>query len=132
MDLSAPSSVRPPRYGVVRPPERGDRSSHGLIRGFGVSAATTGSAALSMAHGVVPPGAVSDRHYHPFETAVYLISGRARAFFGAHDQEWVDVEAGDFVYIPAGLPHRTANTGDGPAAYVLARAAPEDVVISAE
>jgi uncharacterized RmlC-like cupin family protein len=119
-------------YRVVRPPERADGSGHGLVRGFGVSGSTVGSARLSMAYGVVPAGAVSDRHYHPFETAVFLISGRARAYFGARDEAWVDVEAGDFLYIPGGLPHRTANTGDGPAAYVLARAAPEDVVVTAE
>lgn len=119
-------------YAVVRPPERQDRSGHGLIRGFGVSRSTAGSGHLSMAFGSVPPGALSDRHYHPFETAVYVISGKARGIFGAQDEESVDVEAGDFLFIPALLPHRTQNIGDGPVSYVLARAAPEDIVISAD
>ena len=77
-------------------------------------------------------GATSTRHAHPFETAVFVISGHARAYFGATDEEWVDVGEGDFLYIPAEVPHRTANIGDTPAAYVLARAAPEDVVIPVE
>jgi uncharacterized RmlC-like cupin family protein len=119
-------------YSIVRPPERQDRSGQGQIRGFGVSGSTAGSAHLSMAYGSVPAGAVSDRHYHPFETAVYVISGKARGYFGPNDEEWVDVEAGDFLYIPAALPHRTANIGDGPVSYILARAAPEDIVISAD
>ena len=122
----------PGRYRIVRPPERQDGSGQGLVRDFGVSRTTAGSAHLSMAHGVVPPGAVSTRHYHPFETAVYIVAGKARSYFGAHDEEWVDVGAGDFVYIPAGLPHKTANIGDTPVEYLLARAAPEDVVIPAE
>jgi uncharacterized RmlC-like cupin family protein len=82
-----------------------------------------------MAYGVVPAGATSTRHSHPFETAVYVISGRARAYFGLNDEEWVDVGAGDFLYIPADLPHSTANIGDTQVEYVLARAAPEDLVI---
>jgi uncharacterized RmlC-like cupin family protein len=85
-----------------------------------------------MAYGVVPAGATSTWHSHPFETAVYVISGRARAYFGLNDEEWVDVKAGDFLYIPADLPHSTANVGDTPVQYVLARAAPEDIVIPVE
>jgi uncharacterized RmlC-like cupin family protein len=131
MDIPASSAVSR-RYRIVRPPERQDRSGQGLVRGFGVSQSTTGSTHLSMAHGVVPIGATSTRHYHPFEAAVFIISGKARSYFGARDEEWVDVEAGDFLYIPADLPHRTENIGDGSVEYVLARAAPEDVVIAVE
>jgi uncharacterized RmlC-like cupin family protein len=85
-----------------------------------------------MAYGLVPIGATSTRHYHPFETAVFIISGRARAYFGPRDEEWVDVEPGDFLYIPGDLPHSTKNIGDAPVQYILTRAAPEDVTYSAE
>ena len=92
------------RYRVVRPPERQDHSGQNLIRGFGISQTTAGSRHLSMAYGEVPIGATSERHYHPFETAVFIIAGVARSYFGAHDEDCVDVEAGDFVYIPADCP----------------------------
>ena len=65
-------------------------------------------------------------HSHPFETAVFVIAGRARAYFGPNDEQGVDVEAGDFLSIPADLPHGTANIEDTPVQYVLARAAPGD------
>ena len=120
------------RYRVVRPPERQDQSGQNLIRGFGISQTTAGSRHLSMAYGEVPIGATSERHYHPFETAVFIIAGVARSYFGAHDEDCVDVEAGDFVYIPGGLPHKTENIGGTPIRYVLARAAPEDTVIAVE
>jgi len=81
---------------------------------------------------MVPAGSKSKRHYHPFETAVYMISGKARAFFGPNDERWEDMSAGDFVYIPAGMIHSTENTGDTPVEYILARAAPEDIAISGE
>ena len=35
-------------------------------------------------------------------------------------------------YIPADLPHSTANVGDTPVQYVLSRAAPEDIAIPVE
>ncbi len=53
------------------------------------------------------------RHSHPFETAVFVISGRARAYFGLDDGEWVDLEAGDFLYISADLPQQEANRKPG-------------------
>src|SRR3954452_18713457 len=117
-------------YRVVHPPERQDGSGQGVTREFGISGSRAGSTHLSMAYGAVPPGATSTRHSHPFETAVFVISGRARAYFGLTDEDWVDVEASDFLYIPTEVPHSTANIGDTPVQYVLARAAPEDVVIT--
>lgn len=111
---------------------RVNQSDHGLIREFGVSSATSGTQHLSMAFGVVPPQSKSKRHYHPFETAVYVISGYSRAYFGANDERSVDVAPGDFLYIPAYMVHSTENIGDTPIEYILARAAPEDLSISAE
>src|SRR3954447_19399662 len=126
----APQSMPHKGYCIVHPPNRQDHSGQGVTREFGISRSSAGSSHLSMAYGVVPVGAISTRHAHPFETAVFVISGRARAYFGLTDEEWVDVEAGDFLYIPAEVPHSTANIGDTPVQYVLARAAPEDVVIT--
>ena len=117
---------------IVRLNETVNKSDLGLIRDFGISASTSGSQALSMAYGMVPAGSKSKRHYHPFETAVYVISGQARACFGPNDERWEDVAAGDFIYIPAGMVHSTENTGGQPVEYILARAAPEDIAISAE
>ena len=109
-----------------------NQSDHGLIREFGVSAATSGSQHLSMAFGMVPARSKSKRHYHPFETAVYVISGQSRAYFGHNDERSVDVSPGDFLYIPAYMVHSTESIGDTPVEYILARAAPEDMSISAE
>ena len=116
----------------IKANETVNQSDHGLIREFGVSSDTSGTQHLSMAFGVVPARSKSKRHYHPFETAVYVISGESRAFFGPNDERSVDVSAGDFLYIPAYMVHSTENIGDAPIEYILARAAPEDVSISEE
>jgi uncharacterized RmlC-like cupin family protein len=117
---------------VIHPSETVNKSDHGLMREFGVSSATSSTQHLSMAYGIVPAGSKSGRHYHPFETAVYVISGKSRAYFGPNDERWVDIAPGDFIYIPAGMIHSTENTGDTPVEYILARAAPEDIAISAD
>ncbi len=117
---------------IIHATETMNKSDHGLVREFGISSTTTGAQALSMAFGMVPAKSKSKRHYHPFETAVYMISGSARAYFGPNDERSVDVSPGDFIYIPAGMIHSTENTGDTPVEYILARAAPEDIAISAD
>src|SRR4051812_10575510 len=98
--MTDPSQSAPPtRYRVVHPPDRQDGSGQGVTREFGISQSSAGSSHLSMAYGVVPAGATSTRHDHPFETAVFVIASRARAYFGLSDEEWVDVGAGDFLYM---------------------------------
>jgi uncharacterized RmlC-like cupin family protein len=58
----------------------------------------------------LPPGAAATPHYHEaHETAIYVVEGAAEMRHGP-ELELVDrVEAGDFVYIPAGAPHQPYN-----------------------
>jgi len=67
----------------------------------------------------------------PFETALLILRGTAISYFGPNDEDAVKVGAGDFVYIGAGVRHNAENIGDEPVEYILSRAAPEDVVITA-
>jgi uncharacterized RmlC-like cupin family protein len=114
-------------YKIIHGDETVHTSDHGLMREWGISGESAGSEHISMAVGIVPPGKKSKRHYHPFETAIYVINGKARAYFGPNDEEYTDVNGGDFVFIPANVWHSTENIGDGPIQYILARAAPEEV-----
>ncbi len=109
-----------------------DKSDHGLVREFGVSGTTSRSQHLSIVFGIIPLGTKSTRHYHPFETALYVLSGSVRAYFGPNEEHGVEVAAGDFLYIPAGMIHSTENIGNTPVEYILARAAAEDEAISAD
>src|SRR3954465_737810 len=95
----SPPSGPSTRYRVVHPPDRQDGSGQGVTREFGISQFSAGRHHLSMAYGVVPARATSTRHAHPFETAVFVIAGRARAYFGLTDEEWVELGEGDFLYI---------------------------------
>jgi uncharacterized RmlC-like cupin family protein len=55
-------------------------------------------------------GVASDWHHHGRRRLFgILLAGRLRLEFGAHGKEAVDLEAGDFFRIPAGLVHRDVN-----------------------
>lgn len=58
----------------------------------------------------VEAGTASGWHHHGDRDVYgYLISGRARLEFGPGGNESVDVFAGGFVHVPAGLVHRDIN-----------------------
>jgi uncharacterized RmlC-like cupin family protein len=76
----------------------------------GVSGERTGATGLSMNLVVVPPGAASVPHCHlGFEAAIYQLEGRVRTLWGPRLAESVDTEAGDFLFIPPGMPHQAVN-----------------------
>ena len=109
------------RIVVVRAGAREERQQIGYT--IGISADVCGSTGLSMSYIVVPPGAVADAHYHDgYETAIYQLSGRVETRYGPGLAETVLTEPGDFVFIPAGVPHQPRNLSDTePATAVVAR-----------
>jgi uncharacterized RmlC-like cupin family protein len=80
----------------------------------GVSRESCGSLGLCMNLLVLPPGARARAHYHEsHETAIYVIEGRAEFLHGPQLENCDVSAAGDFVYIPAGVPHLPYNpTGE--------------------
>jgi uncharacterized RmlC-like cupin family protein len=109
------------RIVVVRAGEREARQQ--IDYTIGISAEVCGSTGLSMSYIVVPPGAVADAHYHDgYETAIYQLSGRVETRYGPGLAETVVTGPGDFVFIPAGVPHQPRNLSDTePATAVVAR-----------
>lgn len=89
----------------------------------GVSADTVGARGLSMHLVVIPPGARAAPHMHEgYETAIYVLEGRVETRYGANLSESVISEAGQFLFIPPGVPHEAINLSDTkPARAVVAR-----------
>lgn len=77
---------------------------------------------------VIPPGGAAEAHYHAgHETAVYLLEGNVETFYGDRLQHSVVNGPGDFVYIPAGLPHKPVNLSlTEPAVAIVARTDPNE------
>src|SRR4051812_45639691 len=76
----------------------------------GISQATAGATGISMNIVVIPPSARAQPHYHEgFETAIYLLKGEVQTFYGEGLAKSVVNRAGDFLFIPAGVPHQPVN-----------------------
>ncbi|MGE6784796.1 cupin domain-containing protein [Ensifer adhaerens] len=102
----------------------------------GIAAETVGATGLCMHIVTIPPGARAKAHLHEsHETAIYVLSGEARTWFGEKLEDHVVARAGDMVYIPAGVPHLPENRSDAPCSAVIARTDPrqlESVVLLPE
>ena len=99
----------------------------GLDYFSGVSTQSAGSHALCMHVVVIPPGASARPHYHEsHESAVYVLEGEAEMRHGPELEHVMQVRAGDFVYIPAGMPHQPYNPTDRPVRALVARTDPNE------
>jgi len=76
----------------------------------GISSESAGSQALCMHLLTIPPGGRAKAHLHErHETTIYVISGEAEMYYGEGLREHMVTRAGDFIYIPAGVPHLPMN-----------------------
>ena len=79
----------------------------------GISAATAGATGLCMHIVIIPPGGKAVPHLHKgYETAIYIIRGRAETRYGEGLLQSEINEAGDFIFIPADVPHQPINLSD--------------------
>lgn len=105
----------------------GFHGKQGLDYFSGVSAETAGAKALCMHLLEMPPGAEARPHYHEaHESAIYVLDGAAEMRHGPNLEHVDRVEAGDFLYIPAGVPHQPYNPTDKPVRAVIARTDPNE------
>ncbi len=105
----------------------GFRGKQGLDYFAGVSAESAGARGLCMHLLEMPPGASARPHYHEaHETAILVLEGAAEMRHGPNLEHVMRTEAGDFVYIPAGVPHQPYNPTDRPVRAVVARTDPND------
>ncbi len=90
---------------------------------IGVSENTAGALGISMNMVVIPAGAKAEPHYHDgFETAIYLLKGEVKTFYGENLSKSMINKEGDFIFIPDGVPHQPMNMSETePAIAIVAR-----------
>ncbi len=77
------------------------------------------------------PGFRSLPHHHgEAETGAYVLSGRARIYFGEGYREFVDLSEGDFMFVPPFLPHLEANMSVTEELWWIACRSPENIVVN--
>jgi uncharacterized RmlC-like cupin family protein len=101
---------------------------------LGISGNTVGATGLSMHLVVIPPGAKAEPHVHVgYETGIYVLEGEVRTRWGQNLEHEIVSKAGEFLFIPAGVPHDATNLSSAQAARaVVARndAAEQDRVVA--
>jgi uncharacterized RmlC-like cupin family protein len=100
----------------------------GLTYFAGISAESAGAQAICMHLLTLPPGGRARAHLHEHhETAIYVLSGEAEMWYGEGLREHLVAHGGDFLYIPAGMPHLPGNRSQTEACLaVIARTDPNE------
>jgi uncharacterized RmlC-like cupin family protein len=107
---------------VIRP-SADATGRQGLSYFHGVSGETCGSTGLALHLVVVQPGATAEPHYHDgYETAIYQLEGHVETRYGENLEQSVVTQAGDFLFVPPGVPHQAVNLSPTePAVALIAR-----------
>jgi uncharacterized RmlC-like cupin family protein len=109
----------------------------GMTRAAAITHATAGANKLWAGTVVVDAGARTAAHHHgELETVLYIIRGRARMRWGEHLEFSEEAGPGDFIFIPAWVPHQEMNARDAdsadsePVEAVVVRSGQEPVVVN--
>jgi uncharacterized RmlC-like cupin family protein len=101
---------------------QGYDGKQGVTLASGVSGRTAGARALCLHLVMIPPGSRGIPHFHAgHESAIYTVSGQNEVWHGVGLTNRTVVRAGDFMYIPPGIPHLPVNRGDVTVIAVVAR-----------
>lgn len=99
-----------------------------LLYAPGISAESAGSHGLHLQIVTIPPGARAKAHKHEgHETAIYALTGVSGMWWGERLEHHVEVRPGDYLYIPANVPHLPYNPSDTePCTALIARTDPNE------
>jgi uncharacterized RmlC-like cupin family protein len=116
----APRCVLVPRGGS-------HTGAQGITYAAGLTGASAGTRGFCLTEGELPPGAASRTHLHEgIESGGYVLEGTVEMLWGDGLRESLTATAGEFVYIPPGVPHLVRNTSGAPARFLVAHTAADD------
>lgn len=88
----------------------------------GISAETVGSCGLFLGTVTLQPGQRTKAHIHQHESAHYMLGGEeVELWTGPRLEQRSVARPGDYLFVPAGLPHVAVNRAAVPAVFVSAR-----------
>ena len=119
---------------IVHPQEQSPETlqTPGSLRMSAISPQHAVSSSLWAGTFVVEPTAKTGIHHHgKQETIVYVLEGEALVRWGDHGEYSATVVAGDFLHVPAWLPHQELNPSkDKPFRWVVVRSTSEPIVVN--
>jgi uncharacterized RmlC-like cupin family protein len=69
-------------------------------------------------------------HHGEAETGGYVLSGRARIYFGAKFEDYIDMSEGDWVFVPPFMPHVECNLDRNKPLTWMTTRTPENIVVN--
>lgn len=119
---------------IIRPSERDCNTAQtsGMVREAGVSAETSGASKIWCGYVVTPPGLASGAHHHgDCETAIYVVRGNVRFYFGDMLEMHEDVQTGDFLYVAPNAIHVEENLSTSePVEFIVSRGCSGIIVVN--
>lgn len=105
--------------------------SGGAVRASGVSIQHTPATKIWFGQVSNVPGYRSLPHHHgEAETGGYVLRGHGRIYFGENYSEFIDMKAGDWVFVPPFMPHVEANMSTTEELVWLTARTPENLVVN--
>ena len=94
----------------------------------GISAESVGAQGIHLQVVTIPAGGRANAHKHVgHETGIYILSGQSGVWYGERLETHISARAGDFVYIPADMPHLPYNLSETDSCIaVIARTDPKE------
>ena len=69
-------------------------------------------------------------HHGEAETGGYVLSGRARIYFGERFEDYLDMSEGDWVFVPPFMPHVECNLDRNKPLTWMTTRTPENIVVN--
>jgi len=127
--MSNSSAIR-----IIHPPEfdKGTQQTPGSQRQAAVAPQLGIESTLWAGLFEVQPGARTGIHHHGAQqTIAYVLSGLCEVRWGANGEFTASAEAGDFIHVPAFLPHMEINPSElQPFRWVVVRSTSTPIVIN--
>lgn len=122
-----PAETSPSTCRLVRPGQN-FIGKQGLTYTPAISAESVGARAIHMQLVTIPPGGRAKAHKHAsHETSIYALSGVSCMWYGENLEHHMQINPGDFLYIPADMPHLPYNPSTTePCVALIARTDPNE------
>ena len=106
----------------------------GMQRRAAVDKESVGSEKLWFGRVTCPPSSNSGPHHHgEAETAGHMLSGdRIRVYYGKNYEKFIEVQPGDYLFVPARIPHIEVNMSDTIEAEFVTARSPGNIVFNLE
>ena len=120
---------------LIKPNQRITNTAQtpGMVRQAAVTSELCGNQGLWVGLVSAPPGSSGAHHHGDAESAIYIISGKVRMYFGENLETIVDAEAGDFIYVAPNTVHVEENLSETePVEFIVSRNATSSLVVNVD